>query len=474
VSRFIAFPRGASYTVEILDSRSRVLRDVNVLPAPPIPREGNATPPTYEKDLSIYGVDANYPAEPVMVSESMVLRGMDVFILGITPFTYNPAQKELVVYSDFRLRITFQGGDGVFGEDRLRSRWFEPLLEQHLLNYPSLGQVDFDSQPLARGEECEYMIFYPDDPVFENWARTIRNYRANQGISSNIFDIADLGGTATGIEAKINDAYNNWTKPPVAVLMLGDLPDMPVHTWNGYCLSDNIYADVNGDDLPEMNIARLTARDAADLDLMINKFMDFEKNPPVNPSYYNEPLIAGGWQSDRWFILCCDVVWGFFANETGKSPVREYSGYTHGSAPTSWSTNPNTYMILDYFGPGGLGYVPSVPSHLTDWDANATSINAAINSGAFWLLHRDHGFETGWGRELCGSLPPHAVWSAWRDSRLRDLLLVRERYVCVGYARLDVAKVRSRLRREHRQLPASSRVRPGFRQMVPGGLLVAL
>jgi hypothetical protein len=157
-----------------------------------------------------------------------------------------------------------------------------------------------------------------------------------------------------------------------------------------------MYADVNGDDLPDINIARLTARDAADLELMINKFMDYERNPPVNPSFYSEPLIAGGWQSDRWFILCCDVVWGFLTNEEGKSPVREYSGYTHGSAPGSWSTNPNTYMIIDYFGPDGLGYIPETPSHLTDWDANAASINNAINSGAFWLLHRDHGYETGW------------------------------------------------------------------------------
>ena len=397
VSRFIAYPQGAHYSVEVLESRKREYRNVNILPAPPIPREGDTTPPTYEKDLAIYNADANYPVEPVMLSEPMLLRGVDTFMLGITPFAYNPVQKRLVVYTDFRLRITLEGGNGVFGEDRLRSRWFEPLLEQHLLNYSSLAAVDFNNLPTDHHEECEYMIFYPDDPDFETWATTIRNYRANQGISSNIFNIADLGGTAADIEAKINYAYTYWSTPPVAVLMLGDLPYMPVNTWTGYCLSDNLYADVNGDDLPDVNIARLTARDADDLELMIKKFMDYERTPPVNPSFYEEPLIAGGWQTDRWFILCCDVIWGFLNNEEAKSPVREYAGYTHGSAPPQWSTNPNTYMILSYFGPDGLGYVPATPAHLTDWNANATSINAAINSGAFWLLHRDHGYESGWG-----------------------------------------------------------------------------
>ena len=54
-------------------------------------------------------------------------------------------------------------------------------------------------------------------------------------------------------------------------------------------------------------------------------------------------------------------------------------------------------MIVDYFGPNGLGYLPANPNHLTDWGGNATRINADINAGAFYMLHRDHGGETGWG-----------------------------------------------------------------------------
>jgi hypothetical protein len=240
------------------------------------------------------------------------------------------------------------------------------------------------------------MIFVPNDPDYISWAKTIKDFRIKQGISTNIFNIADLGGTATDIEAKINDAYANWSVKPVAALMLGDLPMMPVRTWSSYCLSDNIYADIDGDDLPEINIARITARDAADLTLLINKFMDYETAPPTNPSFYDEPVIAGGWQSDRWFIICCDIIWGYMDLILNKNPVREYAGYS--GVPSYWSTNPNTYMLVNYFGPSpGLGYIPTLPSHLSDWGANATRINNDINSGAFWLLHRDHGSTTGWG-----------------------------------------------------------------------------
>ena len=70
-------------------------------------------------------------------------------------------------------------------------------------------------------------------PDFQTWAEVIKDFRTKQGIVTNIFNIADVGGTAIGIENKINSAYNTWTLKPVAALMLGDVPHIPVHTVTG-------------------------------------------------------------------------------------------------------------------------------------------------------------------------------------------------------------------------------------------------
>ncbi|MHC4942090.1 MAG: IPT/TIG domain-containing protein [Planctomycetota bacterium] len=397
VSRFIAVPQGAFVKMEVLASRSRVFEDMDIAPAPPIPRETDDSGPVYKKDPAIYDADQDYPVQPVLLSPPCRLRGVDAALIGVTPFSYNPITRQLIVYTDLSIRITFLGGNGTFGEDRLRSRWFEPLLEQHLINFDSLRPVNFSSKPPARDpDECEYMIFVPDDPDFIAWADVIKDFRVKQGITTNVFNIADLGGTANDIENKINYAYNNWAAPPVAVLMLGDLPDMPVKIWSSYCLSDNIYADVDGDDLPDLTLARITARNNADLDRLVNKFINYETNPPTAINFYNEPIMAGGWQTERWFILCTEVVFGFMTNSEGKSPKREYAIYS-GSPGSVWSTATNTSTVVSYFGPSGLGYIPSTPSHLTDWGGNATRINSDINSGAFYMLHRDHGYELGWG-----------------------------------------------------------------------------
>jgi hypothetical protein len=142
-TRYIAIPQGAQVQVTVVGSRTEVYQGMEIAPAPNIPREDDESPLRYEKDLAIYGRNAYFPEMPVLVSEPMQMRGVDVVIMNVTPFQYNPVTKELVVYKDLRIRVDYVGGNGHFGEDRLRSRFWEPVLQGHLLNYRSLPEVDF-------------------------------------------------------------------------------------------------------------------------------------------------------------------------------------------------------------------------------------------------------------------------------------------------------------------------------------------
>jgi len=400
----IAIPQGATATFQIISSEVEYFQNVNIAPAPPIQFENDNSPPVFQKNSEIYDSDSYYPVSPVLLSAPAKMRGVDYVILGITPFQYNPVTKELVVYTNLRVQVNFVGGNGHFGDDRLRSRFWEPILAGNLMNYTSLPKIDFSARLLEPSEtiDVEYLIITPDDPLFIAWADTIKQWRTLQGIKTGVATLTETGSSATQIENYVNNAYNNWNIPPAAVLLLSDYPNSGLTygitspMWNNYCVSDNIYADVDNDNLPDMVFSRITAQNATQLETMIMKFLDYERNPPTSPSYYQNPITAGGWQTERWFILCTEVCWGFMTNVLDKTPVREYAIYS-GSPGSVWSTNSNTYMVVNYFGPNGLGYIPSTPQHLTDWGANATRINNDINNGAFLMLHRDHGLETGWG-----------------------------------------------------------------------------
>jgi subtilisin-like proprotein convertase family protein len=399
ISRFIAIPEGATVRLEILSVKTEVLHGLALAPAFVIPKETDDGPPVFQKDALIYSTNAYYPAEPIRVSDPTSLRGVEAVLLGITPFQYNPVTQELLVYTSVDVRVSFDGGTR-FGDDRLRSRYWEPTLRENLLNYSALPTVDFGPVN-TRDNEYEYVIICPDDPTYKAWADTIKRWRTLQGIDTGVVTLTQTGATTTSIETWINNAYNNWSTPPAAILLLGDYVASGGTTgitspiWNSYCVSDNIYGDVDGDNLPDIAMARITATPST-IARLVTKGIEYERNPPTSEIFYEKPLMACGWQTERWFTICTEIVYGFLQNVLGKTPTREYAIYS-GTPGSSWSSNPNTYMLVNYFGPTGLGYIPATPQHLTDWGGNATRINTDINTGTFMVQHRDHGAENGWG-----------------------------------------------------------------------------
>lgn len=405
-SRYIAVPQGAVVKVKVISKQTETVQDMNIAPAPRIPLDTDKGPLFYKKDQSIYSKNAFYPENLIRISEPMKIRGVDVVLIAISPFQYNPVTKELVVTKDIEIEVAFEGGNGQFGEDRLRSRWWDPIIRDAVINEASIPEVSI-TNPTRSETGSEYIIIVPDDAAYLSWADSIRIFRLKQGISTRVVTTTEIGGNTTAaIENYIDDAYNTWDIPPVAALLMADYGTtgntITSPVWDNYCISDNYYADVDNDMLPDVIMARMTAQNETHLETMVTKFLNYERNPPTNPGFYDNPITAMGWQTERWFQICSEVIAGFFENELGKSTVRENALYS-GNANGPWSTATNTSTVVNYFGDSGLEYIPDSPSYLTDWGGNATRINNDINSGAFILQHRDHGSETSWGEPAYNS-----------------------------------------------------------------------
>jgi PKD repeat protein len=414
---FIAIPQGSTPKLKIISQRTETLHNIEIAPAQRLPLDTQKDFPLVKNQL-VYSKNAFYPESPVMISEVNQIRGVDAINLGITPFQYNPVTKDLIVYIDLKVEITFEGGSGQFGNDAFRSRWWDAIMQDNIMNYSSLPTVDYDQryQSYSKGQrdtECEYIIITPTGPDFLAWADSIANFRNQQGILTHIYTVTDVGGnTEAAIEAFIDNAYNNWTIKPAACLLLGDygtdatkniISHMYVHP-DGYpnFASDNKYADVTNDEMPDVIFARIVANNASQLQILCSRFLDYERNPPVDPLFYDKPITALGWQTVRWFQLCSEIVGGFWTNTMNKHPRRINAVYE--GSQNVWSSATNTSQITSYFGPSGVGYIPSTPDELGGWTGgNATKINQAIDSGAFILMHRDHGYYDGWGEPAYSS-----------------------------------------------------------------------
>ena len=412
-NRFIAIPQGAKAIVEISTTRDEVLDGINIVPSFGSQAENDPERPFF-KDQKVYARNSFYPSEAFQVAEPQQLRGVDVIHLGISPFQINPVTRELAVHRQIDINIRFEGGNGHFGDDRLRSRYWDPILRNNILNYESLEPIDYDARMQQwtqnRATGCEYLIITPNNDAFYNAGKELADYRNKQGILTKVMRVTEIDNPnaqtpQTIIKQWIRSVYAEWDIPPAAVCIIGEsstnlqecVPGYrTLHPKDDFITSDNPYADVDDDFLPDICFSRILAQNESELPVFIGKIMEYEyTNPVTEPYYYEHPLTAAGWQDSKWFQLTIATISGYLTLH-GKTPERINEVYA-GDVGTSWSTAPGTSTLVEYFGPDGVGYIPATPGELGGWTGGtADQVIRAINHGCYIIQHRDHGWNSKW------------------------------------------------------------------------------
>ena len=423
-NRYIAVPQGAKISVRVKENGSQTLNSINLLPAAEVILNNAAEQPKLRKDMSVFGKDANFPSENVAVTQATQIRGLDVVMLSVTPFRYNPVRKTLEVIYDLDIEISFEGGNGQFGDTRYRNPAWDGILRDLVINRNMLSEAHYyehlNEAIQNREEGCEYLIITPDDSAFKAWADTLKQFRTKQGILTKVVTTADCGGNEPeDIRNYIHNAYENWGIPPAAVLLFGgnhviqsdfglksflfsSPPNTGTYTYT--YPTDNPFADMNGDSIPDIAISRMLVYDATECQQQVEKLIEYELSPPTDPHYYDHPVITSGYQKDKWFTITSQIVNNFLCNNLGKHSTNNYMVYIelYNSDPTPpdsiWSTAPNTSAVMNYFGPNGTNYIPLSIGYLDHWDdqENNQPLIDAMTEGGFLTLYRDHSGQDTW------------------------------------------------------------------------------
>lgn len=408
-NRFIAVPQGAKAIVEARTRRDEVLTGINIAPSDGSQAENDTQRPFF-KDPKVYASNTFYPSEAVIASEPQSLRGVDAIHLGVCPMQFNPMTRELAVHRQIDIDIRFEGGNGHFGDDRLRSRYWDPILRNNILNYECLEPIDYDgrmqqwTQPRTTG--CEYLILTPDNDAYYNAGKELADYRNKQGILTKVMRVTETNAyDQLTLRQWFRDIYANWDIPPAAICILGKSGDdlqqyvpgyRTLHPKDNFIISDNPYADVNDDHLPDICFSRILVQNESELPIIMGKLYEYEyTNVVTDPYYYEHPLTAAGWQDNKWFQITIATISGYLTQH-GKTPERINEIYSGTQGP-NWSTAPGTNSVVSYFGPEGVGYIPATPDELGGWTGgNAQQVIRAINHGCYLIQHRDHGWNAHW------------------------------------------------------------------------------
>jgi hypothetical protein len=396
VTKVIEVPEGADVSVTILNRETVTLSGYRIFPFQLT--YDSTEEDIFQKNSDLYSKDAFYPEREVLIGSEMKMRGHSLVPVTINPFRYNPHTGELSILSYFQAIIEYSSDGSRNVSPNKVSPLFDNLVANTVINSPpSRSTSESELSNISRYTDsgsssgAEYLIitddnFYdPSDPD-DSPVQIFAEHKIEKGLTVKIVTLSEIGSSPSSddIRSYIQNAYNNWTQPPVYLLLIGDGGQIPVSEVNG--IPTDLYygaVDSSNDFLPDILVGRFPSATLAELTIIVDKSVDYEEDESIE-DWKNRILTAAYFQDnddngigDRGYLETAEE-----ANEYLNS-----IGYNSRAVYTTNSTNPTTYYN---------GETISEYLKFTEATQATQDIIDIINEGVLIAAHRDHGSVFGW------------------------------------------------------------------------------
>lgn len=412
--------------VEIVEAEFKEYKSFEVIPSrgPLVQSKADTLDQLFFSE--VYEKDAFYPTNVVSLSSVQSYRSYPFVSASFCPVQYNPVTGIIKCYTKITYRVSWKNKDyvseaEVSGDDALPLNYSKmpSLLKGVLADYVPAEDSMGNRASLRNGsfskEYADYLIVTTDEYLpavekFKKW-KSMLGYKCDV-ISSNWV-------TASDVKAAIKTKYILNDKPEY-LLIVGDLGDVP-STLTDYIDDDDqvkygpyasdleyVCMDGRSDYIPDMAKGRIPVRNLEEAEAVLDKIINYEKNPVVDEDFYNTALHCAYFQDDivetyyengikkerhvydgyedRRFVLTSEEIRNYMKG-WGKNVNRVYVAKPQNHIPEYYSKSFSTGAKLpsDLYG------------DLDVWNGKTADVSKYINKGAFYVLHRDHGNYTGWG-----------------------------------------------------------------------------
>jgi hypothetical protein len=298
IANILAIPDMAAVSVEVIEmGETRVFKDISLPPARSSWIEGSPEPP-YQENARAYLAEDLFPAEYVKAEPPAILRDFRIARIAVYPVHYIAATKELQVLSSITVRVNYGRGEVINPKTTPKKAIapsFGQIYRSSILNYQHI----LESYYGGREEGREVILCIMPD-IFTESFQVYADWKRQSGIDVHITKFTDIGANANDpdiIKEHIADAYHNWEYPPTYVLIVGDDGVFPkkIVVYPDYSFPDEDYfVEIDGNDyFPEMMIGRFPNQAEYRMQVMINKFLLYEKSPFVmDPTWFRRGTVC--------------------------------------------------------------------------------------------------------------------------------------------------------------------------------------
>ncbi len=390
-SATIAIPFGSNVSIsDIVFEKVKTINDIRILPV----QNYQSTNHFFDYDSDFYDTKSNitvFPETSFSVSDVQTIRDMQVISITINPMRYFPSENKLEVTENLRIKINHQSHNLTpsYTFSPKISKAFEKIYENLIDNYEQVRVLN----PVY--QEPSLLIIYggtPDATLLNN----LVVWKKQRGYHVQTASTATTGTTTSNIKNYIQNAYNTWDNPPEFVMIIGDtngtyaVPTFSLtYGFGSSGAGDYPYTHMSiggvQDLLGDIFIGRLSVENNNHLTNMINKILQYEKNPlQAGTDWFTNNLLVGDSQSSG--------ISTYIINRYIKSLLQDYDPahnftelYSSGvSATTMQNTMSSGILHFNYRGYIGMsGFSSTNVSQLTNVNKLTNCNWITCSTGAF-------------------------------------------------------------------------------------------
>ena len=382
-------PLGNTAVVELLDSQ---FVDVSCPLSP-------ARPPLFDSDDECYtstnvpeisNFEGFFPLSVVRPDGVSTYRGRNCLSVLVSPIQYNAESETVRAYTRICYKVSFITNATINGRNENL-----PVIAKgdvFMDNVP-INKLCTANTPVARDSITRKNYLIISTPKFN--ASVVKFAKWKKLLGFDVQIILKNHWTETSVKSAIENAYNSGNL--YYILLVGDVEYVPSHTSNLIYthVTDFYYSCLDGDDdtTPDLLCGRIPVKSNAEADIVFDKIINYERAPVMDSTFYRTGLHCAYFQ-DRDLDTYADRRFAQTSEEVRNCMMAE--GF---NVPRIYETSDEVTPL--FWNNGTYSFGESIPNELKKptfpWTGNAAQINAEINNGALYVLHRDHGSIEGWG-----------------------------------------------------------------------------
>lgn len=403
-----AVPEGCTAVVETVDS-AFVDYDCRLAPARRIPEKGTAAEGVVKEGGQNASQGGFYPRKVAVAAwRGSVYRGREICNVVVNPVQYDAAANKARAYSKITYKVRFvpkAGARAMAGAPATKPVILpaDNMLGNITMNGASAkaGDMAVKATGVAAGDDTrDYLIISVD-----KYAEAVDRFAAwKELLGFRVHKVLKGCWNSDEVKAEVEKAYAE--NPALYYLLIvGDHDDVPGQYMEHHAddgdfsvhYTDLYYGcmDGEGDETPDIYRGRLSVSSPEEAATVVDKIIGYEKTPPTDAGFYergvncadyldNDNGVADDYE-DRRYVQTAEEIRAYMLGQ-GKDVERVYS--------TNYEITPK-YWNRNYFSFG-----EPIPEDMLKpafaWDGNEGDIRRAINSGVFYVLHRDHGLVDCW------------------------------------------------------------------------------